>query len=206
MHMKRKRLFIVLLLCIASGALGARPLSTASLNVVGGYAYDGSDDYFAGMGSFEHWHIGGGLSARFSLLTADIMFLPSGYSDDENKLGIMMMPGLSIPLSVVSNLEIGFGPSIGLLIPKTSTTDSKFQYEMADGSIRESGTSFSTLFMQSTLYWKVAISAQLGDFGFHVGYLSPTELSLETIKDIQPSSFFLSEGGMLMLALSLDIY
>ncbi|MCH3908400.1 MAG: hypothetical protein LKE39_06410 [Sphaerochaeta sp.] len=205
--MKLKRLFSIMLLCLLCGAVGARSLSTASLQVVGGYLYPGDGGYGAGMQSFDNWHIGGGMAFRFSLMTVEASFLPFSYSDDESKLLILMMPGVSIPLSVVSNLEFGFGPSLGMLVPTKSESDSAFRYELADGSVVDSSTSFGSLLMHSRMYWKIGLSAQVGNFGFHAGYLCPTNLSLSTLRSSPSiSDFFRTSEGMLTFALSLDIY
>ena len=99
------------------------------------------------MSSVDNWRFGFGSTFRFFSMTLETVLMKFPYSTEKDQLAILCLPGLSLSLSSLTALELGFGPSLGLLVPKSGNSESDYQYVLADGSVEDSDASFSDLFM-----------------------------------------------------------
>lgn len=206
-----KRCFLVILTLVVSlsfASASSQSLSNVSLDALCAYHYTGDGDYFKGMGNASSWRFGGGVSLR--LWWVDFSFLAlsdSSYSDADTLLTLLPTLGLSIPLSSVADLEVGFGPGMGLLLPKQSSSGDVFSF-LLNGDTMVTSVDFATLFTQSLLYWKAGVALKIGNFGVHLAYLCPTAVTFASMMagNTKVGDYFQTSDGLLGLSLSFDLY
>jgi len=203
----QKRFIVLVIICgLCLGGASARSLTDFSIDVLGDYTYSGDGDYFSGMGKAESWQVGGGISFRTWLFFLDFHVLANtSYTDASTKLSLIPMLGLSVPLSSVSNLEFGFGPSMQMLVPKKSDSNSSFSYLVA--GVEKDSVDFWQFFSQSPLYWKMGITMNIGNFSFHTAYRCPTSVSFATMAENHSvKDYFQTGDGSLDLMVSFSLY
>lgn len=205
--MKKNLIVIIFALALVMESTYARSMANLSIDTVGAYSYSGDGGYFSGMSSVDNWRFGFGSTFRFFSMTLETVLMKFPYSTEKDQLAILCLPGLSLSLSSLTAFELGFGPSLGLLVPKSGNSESDYQYVLADGSVEDSDASFSDLFMKSRLFWKFGLSAQVGNFALHGGYMCPAAVSFSTLSEVKKASdLFQTDEGMLFASMSFDLY
>jgi hypothetical protein len=188
--------------------VGARSLLNVSLGFGATYSPKELDDISLGFQDPDNWLFSGELSARFAFLQGQAMVYPITCSNDTQQ-GVLLvgMGSMSLPvLGSLLALEFGAGPSVTYM--PTSSSNSRSQYELANGVCADTEEkTFTEAMFASPVYLQIGLGSEVGPVGLRIRWLMESSATLGSVfTSSEWWGMFAIDKASLSLALSLKMF